>query len=102
MTTLAAIGMFAAVMFVAWWTAWLLLKLQTVSKLLDEDTQDRTVTLDGIRGFLALSVFFHHCFVHRYYIDFGTWIQPRDRFIASCGSVPVLIFFAIERALIML
>ncbi len=95
MTTLAAMGMFAAVMIVAWWTAWLLLKFRTFSKLLDEDTQDRTITLDGIRGFLALSVFFHHCFVHQYFLEFGAWIQPRNQFITSCGSVPVLIFFAI-------
>jgi peptidoglycan/LPS O-acetylase OafA/YrhL len=55
----------------------------------------RLKTLDGLRGFLALGVFFHHVAVyHRYLID-GAWISPPAIFYACLGKICVLFFFMI-------
>ena len=56
---------------------------------------NRLVTVDGLRGFLALAVVFHHAAVyHRYLLD-GAWVSPPSRFYASLGQVGVAFFFMI-------
>ena len=39
-------------------------------------TDNRIETLDGLRGFLALSVFFHHAAVYQQYLRYHVWCLP--------------------------
>ncbi len=56
---------------------------------------NRVATLDGLRGFLALAVFFHHAAIyHRFLLD-GVWALPPSRFYALLGPVGVSVFFMI-------
>jgi peptidoglycan/LPS O-acetylase OafA/YrhL len=59
------------------------------------DREKRFGSIDGIRGFLALSVFFHH-FIFTYYwkVD-GSWQLPLEVTIPNFGIVGVSIFFMI-------
>jgi peptidoglycan/LPS O-acetylase OafA/YrhL len=55
----------------------------------------RVSALDGLRGFLALGVFFHHAAIyHRFLID-GNWELPPSGFYILQGQVGVSLFFVI-------
>ncbi len=56
---------------------------------------NRLKTLDGLRGFLALAVCFHHADVYHHYLLTGHWEKPSSHFYALLGSVGVQFFFMI-------
>src|ERR1035437_1060496 len=51
--------------------------------------------LDGLRGFHALGVFFHHCVVSRVYFETGSWHSPASQFYSLLGPMSVSMFFMI-------
>ncbi|RDU96043.1 acyltransferase family protein [Trinickia dinghuensis] len=55
----------------------------------------RVGSLDGMRGYLALSVMFHHAFVARNWLETGVWTLPPNPFYAQLGSMAVSLFFMI-------
>jgi len=56
---------------------------------------NRIVTMDGMRGFLALAVVFHHAAVyHRYLLD-TVWMGPPSEFFRLLGPIGVALFFMI-------
>ena len=56
---------------------------------------NRTSTIDGLRGFLALGVFFHHAVIyHRFLID-GVWTTPPSALYTELGQASVVLFFMI-------
>lgn len=57
--------------------------------------RSRLENLDGLRGFLALSVFFHHAAVYHQYLQTGRWGFPPSRFYTLLGSVGVSMFFMV-------
>jgi len=58
-------------------------------------TRSRVGTLDGLRGFLALAVFFHHAALYHSFIQDGRWRPPSDRLYGLLGSFGVSLFFMI-------
>jgi peptidoglycan/LPS O-acetylase OafA/YrhL len=58
-------------------------------------TSNRVGTFDGLRGFLALSVFFHHTAVYHDYLQTGFWQSPSSRFYLLLGPAGVSMFFMI-------
>jgi peptidoglycan/LPS O-acetylase OafA/YrhL len=82
-----------AVLMVA---AWLVLSAP-VFRVVDEPHQHgrRTATLDGLRGFLALSVFAHHLVITHGYIETGVWQLPPSAIYILFGQVGVMLFFMI-------
>ena len=56
---------------------------------------ERYTTIDGLRGFLALSVFVFHLIVTHEFIETGRWEVPSSRFYALLGPVGVSLFFMI-------
>jgi peptidoglycan/LPS O-acetylase OafA/YrhL len=52
-------------------------------------------TLDGLRAFLALGVFFHHGVITYYWVVTGVWGFPPDRFYREVGTCAVQLFFMI-------
>jgi peptidoglycan/LPS O-acetylase OafA/YrhL len=55
----------------------------------------RIGAFDGLRGFLALSVFFHHTAVYHDYLRTGIWASPTSRFYLLLGPFGVSMFFMI-------
>jgi peptidoglycan/LPS O-acetylase OafA/YrhL len=55
----------------------------------------RISTLDGLRGFLALGVVFHHGAVYHQYLLNDTWQPPPSQFYSLIGPVGVAMFFMI-------
>lgn len=55
----------------------------------------RINTLDGVRGYLALSVMVHHAVVAGFWVKTGVWALPPDFFYSRLGSAGVAIFFMI-------
>jgi peptidoglycan/LPS O-acetylase OafA/YrhL len=55
----------------------------------------RVQTVDGLRGFLALGVFFHHTSIYHQYLLSGQWVLPPARFYVNLGQVGVTMFFMI-------
>ena len=56
---------------------------------------NRISSLDGLRGFLALGVFFHHAAITYLYLLTGRWEPPPSRFYSLLGQVGVAVFFMI-------
>lgn len=56
---------------------------------------ERVTTLDGLRGYLALAVVFHHGAIYHFYLETGAWQLPPSRFYALAGPMGVALFFMI-------
>lgn len=59
------------------------------------NTSARYAAIDGLRGFLALSVFIFHLVVTHRFIETGIWDVPNSRFYALLGPIGVSLFFMI-------
>lgn len=55
----------------------------------------RLATLDGLRGFLALAVFFNHAALYHDFLPTGLWKPPPSQFYVLLGQVGVAVFFMI-------
>jgi len=56
---------------------------------------NRIGAFDGLRGFLALSVFFHHAAIEHGYLETGKWMPSPSRFYSRLGEAGVAMFFMI-------
>lgn len=56
---------------------------------------NRISALDGLRGLLALGVFFHHAAIYHGYLLDGQWRLPPSRFYTLLGQGAVALFFMI-------
>lgn len=77
-----------------------ILSLASTPLLKWADTPPTTVparvhTIDGLRGFLALGVVFHHAAFYHQYLKTGKWLLPPKRFYADLGPMGVAMFFMI-------
>lgn len=59
------------------------------------DTGTRWQTIDGLRGFLALGVFFFHLALLPHYLRTGVWAAPDSAFLALLGPIGVSVFFMV-------
>ena len=59
------------------------------------DVGSRYSSLDGLRGFLALAVFFHHYLITYYWKQTDTWTNPPNELFENFGRVGVALFFMI-------
>ena len=55
----------------------------------------RHVSIDGLRGFLALGVLLHHFVITYFYVLDGKWTLPPSRFYTLLGQVGVATFFMV-------
>ncbi|HHT0472640.1 acyltransferase family protein [Klebsiella michiganensis] len=51
--------------------------------------------IDGLRGFLAIFVFFHHYYIFYFWRLSGEWVSPGVSFIEKLGVASVSLFFMI-------
>jgi peptidoglycan/LPS O-acetylase OafA/YrhL len=59
------------------------------------NTHSRFQSIDGLRGYLALFVFFHHGMMWYYYLRLGKWQVPPSNLYTNYGQVGVALFFMI-------
>jgi peptidoglycan/LPS O-acetylase OafA/YrhL len=81
-----AVGVF----FIAFITAYI---LQSVYKI--TLPEGRYETVDGLRGFLALSVFIHHASLWHQYLHTDGWFSPPSHLYTHLGKTSVALFFMI-------
>jgi peptidoglycan/LPS O-acetylase OafA/YrhL len=55
-----------------------------------------SLSLDGLRGLLASSVFFHHAYITYVFMQTGQWVLPTSNFYAQLGPTAVTLFFFIS------
>jgi peptidoglycan/LPS O-acetylase OafA/YrhL len=78
------------VMAIAWITGYVLnLKYKTQHQI------HKFETIDGLRGFLAFSVFIHHSAVWFQFKEEGTWRLPDSNLYIHFGETSVALFFMI-------
>lgn len=56
---------------------------------------ERISSIDGLRGFLALAVFFHHGTIYYHWLAKHVWDVPPSRFYTQLGQSGVAFFFMI-------
>jgi peptidoglycan/LPS O-acetylase OafA/YrhL len=82
---------FSVVVFaVAFFTAYLLIYFFPRKKI-----EKKYSALEGLRGFLALSVFIHHASIWHQYLQIGKWEYPKSKFMNHLGESSVAFFFMI-------
>ncbi len=57
--------------------------------------ENRFGSIDGLRGYLALSVFVHHFMLTWYWKNTGHWHRPHELYFQNIGLIGVMIFFMI-------
>lgn len=67
-------------------------KLPFYKKVLNEDEKGRFESLDGLRGILALNVFFQHAMTSWFYFHTGVWEIVNIRFYIHLGGEAVILF----------
>ena len=55
----------------------------------------RFVSIDGLRGYLAISIFVHHFMLTWYWKNTGHWYRPHELYFQNIGIVGVMLFFMI-------
>ncbi|HCA77573.1 MAG TPA: hypothetical protein DEP33_13810 [Alteromonas sp.] len=60
-----------------------------------DERRNRAGSIDGLRGYLALLVFFHHFVVTYYWKSLQVWERPPEDLYQNFGKVGVAIFFMI-------
>lgn len=74
--------------------AWLVVeKIPFYKKAAAADEKGRFEILDGLRGFLALNVFFQHAVTSYFYFQTGVWQIVPVRFYRHLGGEAVILFF---------
>ena len=58
-------------------------------------TRDKYVSIDGLRGILAFSVFLHHSVIWYYFLRTDDWSHPPSRIYSHFGPSSVAMFFMI-------
>jgi peptidoglycan/LPS O-acetylase OafA/YrhL len=58
-------------------------------------TDTHSLTIDGLRGFLAFGVFLHHAYIWFYFLKTGSWVKPESRLFTHFGQSAVALFFMI-------
>ncbi len=66
-----------------------------LARLLAQQDAERHAPIDGLRGFLALGVFFTHVMTTRGAYAHGAWDASFAPFFATCGQAAVSLFFMI-------
>lgn len=74
---------------------WVRTPLFSVADKIWHKESARTSTIDGLRGFLAISVFFHHAALYYHYLLTGSWQLPPSVFYTQSGQASVSLFFMI-------
>jgi peptidoglycan/LPS O-acetylase OafA/YrhL len=60
-----------------------------------DNSKNRFLTIDGLRGYLAFFVLLHHAGFWRSYSSTGIWLPPRSHLYVLFGAVSVKLFFMI-------
>jgi hypothetical protein len=55
----------------------------------------RFLSIDGLRGYLALFVFFHHASIWYFYLRSNSWEAPQQNLLNQIGQSSVALFFMI-------
>lgn len=74
--------------------AFVLIRISKIHRILPTK-QERLAQLDGLRGILAMSVFYHHFTVFYQWRLTGAWTTPGSTFYAVLGPFGVILFFMI-------
>ena len=69
--------------------------IPAVKNSINNIENNRKVSIDGLRGFLGVSVFVHHTVVMWFFLQNGQWSPPPSRFIVHAGQTSVALFFMI-------
>jgi peptidoglycan/LPS O-acetylase OafA/YrhL len=56
---------------------------------------NRYGSIDGLRGYLAISVFVHHFMLTWYWKNTGHWYRPQELYFQNIGLIGVMLFFMI-------
>jgi len=65
-------------------------------KFTKNENSNRFAEIDGLRGFLAISVFIHHASIWYKYLHTGQWTNPDSILFSHLGITAVVLFFMIS------
>ncbi len=84
---------FVIMMVVVNLSAFLVKKISFYRKIAEGEVKERYEALDGLRGFLAIGVFFQHAIQNYSFFHTGIWQITDVRFYRFLGGEAVILFF---------
>jgi peptidoglycan/LPS O-acetylase OafA/YrhL len=88
-----SLGLVLSLLALCWCYAWLGLRISGSAAAVPAPR--RFAAIDGLRGFLALSVFVHHAFCTRVWYVTGAWSGAGNQVFLQAGWAAVTLFFFI-------
>ena len=70
-------------------------RAQSVRRTISAVESNRNSPIDGLRGFLGVSVFIHHTVVTWFFLHGYPWQPPPSRLMLHLGQTSVALFFMI-------
>ena len=89
----SVIPYFVVTILTVWFAAYLARRIPFYSKLAKAESSERYEALDGLRGFLAMGVFFQHAIQNYYFFQTGVWEITDIRLYRFLGGEAVILFF---------
>lgn len=89
----SVIPYFVITALTVWFAAYLARRIPFYSKLAKAESSERYEALDGVRGFLAMGVFFQHAIQNYFFFQTGVWQITDIRFYRFLGGEAVILFF---------
>lgn len=86
---------FVIMAFIVLLSAIFVRKIPFYRKIAESEMKERYESLDGLRGFLAIGVFFQHAIQNYSFFQTGVWEITDERFYRFLGGEAVILFFMI-------
>ena len=84
---------FAIIFLLILFAAFVVRRISFYQKVFKDETNGRFESFDGLRGLLALGVFFQHAVTSYFYFQSGIWEIVPIKFYRHLGGEAVILFF---------
>lgn len=91
--TVSVLWYFGIMLLLVLFAGFIVKKIKFFRDIVESESSERYESLDGLRGFLAMGVFFQHAVQNYEFFQNGIWQITDERFYRFLGGEAVILFF---------